>query len=224
MPLLRLEVRDLSSGGAQAILSHVDLTTLLSTAVDECLDHLYPDAPADASGAPTPRSVLSVKLVLRAFPGVALTRGSDLGDEHKEIHLSTDYVSGLPAGRVRDEVVGVICHEMVHCWQWDGRGTCPGGLVEGIADYVRLRCGHSPPHWVRRWRECAWDDGYERTAYFLEWLECRFGPGTVVRVNARLQDCEYDEKSFWDSCCGSDIDTLWKQYCDDCDVKFGVGE
>jgi hypothetical protein len=214
-------VRDVSSDGAQAFLSQVDLASLLSTAVHECLDLLYPDAPA----ADAPRPVRSVTLVLRSFPGVAHTRGSELDDEHKEIHLSTDHVRGIaPAGRVRDEVVGVVCHEMVHCWQWDARGTCPGGLIEGIADYVRLRCGHGPPHWERRWTDCAWDDGYERTAYFLEWLECRFGPGTVVRINARLRDREYEEKSFWESCCGSDIDTLWKQYCDDCDGKFGSEE
>ena len=154
----------MSSDGAQAFLSQVDLASLLSTAVHESLDLLYPDAPA----ADAPRPVRSVTLVLRSCPGGAHTRGSELDDEHKEIHLSTDYVRGIaPAGRVRDEVVGVVCHEMVHCWQWDARGTCPGGLVEGIADYVRLRCGHGPPHWERRWRDCAWDDGYERTAYFL---------------------------------------------------------
>jgi hypothetical protein len=222
-------VRDISSAGAQAFLSHVDLASLVSTAVNESLDVLYPDAPvrspADASSpsAPAHRPVQSVRLVLRAFPGVAHTRGSDLDDSHKEIHLSTDYVAGVaPAGRVRDEVVGVVCHEMVHCFQWDGRGTCPGGLVEGIADYVRLRCGHGPPHWERRWRDCAWDDGYEKTAYFLEWLECRFGPGTVVGINARLRDFVYEEKAFWESCCGSDIDALWKEYCDDCDRKFGA--
>jgi hypothetical protein len=222
-------VRDVSSEGAQAVLSNVDLASLLSTAVQESLDQLYPAAPA-ASDAPSPGSALaprpvrSVTLVLRAFPGVAQTNGSELDDEHKEIHLSTDYVGGIsPTSRVGEEVVGVVCHEMVHCWQWDARGTCPGGLIEGIADYVRLKCGHAPPHWERRWRDCAWDDGYEKTAYFLEWLECRFGPGTVVWINARLRDCEYEETSFWEACCGSDINTLWKEYCEDCDEKFGAG-
>lgn len=37
--------------------------------------------------------------------------------------------------------MGVCVHEMVHCWQWNAKGTCPGGLIEGIADYVRLRSG-----------------------------------------------------------------------------------
>jgi hypothetical protein len=37
----------------------------------------------------------------------------------------------------------------VHCYQWDAEGTCPGGLIEGVADWVRLNCDLSPPHWKK---------------------------------------------------------------------------
>jgi hypothetical protein len=37
----------------------------------------------------------------------------------------------------------------VHCLQWDAHKTCPGGLIEGVADWVRLNCDLSPPHWKR---------------------------------------------------------------------------
>lgn len=46
----------------------------------------------------------------------------------------------------------------VHCWQYNGKRTCPGGLVEGIADFVRLRDGLSPPHWKKGGTN--WDEGY----------------------------------------------------------------
>jgi hypothetical protein len=43
----------------------------------------------------------------------------------------------------------VLTHELVHCYQWDAEGTCPGGLIEGVADWVRLNCDLSPPHWKK---------------------------------------------------------------------------
>ncbi|CAI0445498.1 unnamed protein product [Linum tenue] len=43
---------------------------------------------------------------------------------------------------------------MTHVWQWLGGGQgdiAPGGLIEGIADFVRLRAGLAPPpgRWVK---------------------------------------------------------------------------
>jgi hypothetical protein len=64
--------------------------------------------------------------------GVAYTQGSQLDDDHKEIHFSTDYIESA-ASRAQDEIFGVLVHEMVHCFQYNANGTCPGGLIEGIA-------------------------------------------------------------------------------------------
>lgn len=52
---------------------------------------------------------------------------------HKEIHFSTDYIAGISPERIESEIKGVLQHELVHCFQCDGKGTCPGGLVEGMA-------------------------------------------------------------------------------------------
>ena len=61
--------------------------------------------------------------------GVAYTTG----DHHnKEIHFSLDYIKDS-ANRSRDEILGVLVHEVVHCYQYNAKGTCPGGLIEGIA-------------------------------------------------------------------------------------------
>lgn len=204
-PLLRLEVRDLSSKGARILLSTVECGTVLEEAVNIVLSTLYTK---DSKIPPT----RSVTLILRSFEGVAFTTGKEIDDDHKEIHLSTDYVAKIPPERRKQELTGVIVHEMVHCWQWAAKGTCPSGLIEGIADYVRLRADLAPPHWNRVWKGHKWDSGYEKTGYFLDYLERRFGDGTVIAINDRLRNREYDEKHFWKQCCDSDIKTLWAQY------------
>ena len=90
-----------------------------------------------------------------------------------------------------------------------GMGSAPGGLVEGVADYVRLRAGYAPPHW-KRGRGGRWDEGYDVTGYFLDWIEKRHA-GFVRGVNAVLKDAKWDEGVF-KLITGSTVDELWKKY------------
>jgi len=89
--------------------------------------------------------------------GIAYTTGSELDNDHKEIYFSLDYIGQLPDDRTQNEILGVIRHEMVHCWQYDSCGTAPGGLIEGISDFVRMKAGLGPPHWKRKGD--SWDAG-----------------------------------------------------------------
>ncbi|PSN71242.1 BSP-domain-containing protein [Corynespora cassiicola Philippines] len=205
-PLLRLELRDLSSKGAHTFLRLIHASTALSSAVDTVLRLLYTDLPR--THIPPTRSIT---LVLRAMPGVAYTTGLDLDSDHKEIHLSTDYISHVPEARQKEEILGVLVHEMVHCWQHNAKGTAPGGLIEGVADWVRLRAGLAPPHWKRH-ADGEWDSGYERTGFFLEWLEGRFGAGWVRKCNDGLREEKYKEGDFWKECCGESVGKLWGEY------------
>jgi len=143
--------------------------------------------------------------------GVAYTTGLDLDSDHKEIHLSTEYIENISSDRVKEEIMGVVVHEMVHCWQHDARGTAPGGLIEGVADWVRLKAGFAPPHWKRR-ADGDWDRGYDVTAFFLEWLEDSYGVDIVRRVNEGLRQDKYKEKTFWKDCCGKSVADLWEEY------------
>jgi len=43
--------------------------------------------------------------------------------ENKEIHVSADYIHKQSKERVRDEIRGVLVHEMVHVWQNNGSPT-----------------------------------------------------------------------------------------------------
>ena len=143
--------------------------------------------------------------------GIAYTKGSSLDDDHKQIHISLDYIEGIACARQEHEIRGILVHEMVHCWQWNARGTCPGGLIEGIADFVRLKAGLAPPHWIRGEGE-EWDAGYQCTAYFLDWLEGRYGNGTVQRVNECLRRGKYVKEQFWKGLFAKEVDELWEDY------------
>lgn len=49
-------------------------------------------------------------------------------------------------------------------FQWTGENTCPSGVIEGIADWVRLKEGLGPPHWSRKGE--SWDQGYNITGEY----------------------------------------------------------
>jgi len=208
LPKLRLEVRDLMHPGTKCFLSSVVPSVALEFAVRRSLDLLYDSPDCPTTNVPGTRSVT---LIIRSMEGVAYTTGSDLDDDHKEIHFSAEYIDNIAASRKADEILGVLTHEMVHCYQYNARGTCPGGLIEGIADFVRLNSGLSPPHWSRS-SKGSWDAGYQSTAYFLEYLETRYGEGTVRKINEKLRTDKYQAKPFWTELLGRRVDQLWSDY------------
>lgn len=201
---LLLEIRDLSSAGAQDFLRAIASGSIVDEYVRVVLRLLY----VPGFSVPPTRSVT---LVIRPMPGLAYTTGKDIDEDHKEIHLSTNYISHVSHDRRRLEILGVLTHELVHCFQWNAEGTAPVGLTEGIADWVRLNCGLAPPHWHRK-ADGEWDAGYEHTAYFLDYLEERFGYGTVRRINQSLKQGKYVERTFWSKMFHCSVKKLWDDY------------
>ena len=205
-PKLRLYLNDIGHEGSSIFLSNTKGNDDLEEQVQNVLGLLYT---AD-SVRPGTRSVT---FILHPFGGVAYTTGTDLDDDHKEIHISLDYLVKVKASR--EEILGVICHELVHCFQWNAKGTCNGGLIEGIADWVRLNAGLGAKHWKQE-AEGSWDGGYQHTGYFLEYLEQRFGKGTVGKINEGLRESTYDEKKLFSGCCsGKHVTELWTEYGED---------
>lgn len=196
--------------GSLAFLKAVIASKALEKSVQSVLSLLYHSPNSQTTTIPTTRSVT---LILRSMPGVAYTTGSDLDDDHKEIHFSLDYIHAISDSRKKDEIMGVLTHEMVHCYQYNAFGTCPGGLIEGIADWVRLNADLSPPHWKKE-ASGKWDAGYQHTGYFLEYLEQRFDKGTIRRLNEKLRIEKYQEKRFWTELVGRPVEQLWSDYCD----------
>jgi hypothetical protein len=218
LPKLLLEVRDLRHIGSRAFLSSVVPTTAIEFAVKRVLDLLYISPKCPTTIIPGTRSVT---LILRSMGGVAYTTGTELDGDHKEIHFSIEYIDGIPNSRKADEILGVLTHEMVHCYQYNAQGTCPGGLIEGIADWVRLNSNLSPPHWKRE-TSGKWDAGYQHTAYFLDYLEKRYGDGTISRMNNKLRTGKYNEKAFWAELLGRPVEQLWNDYVEAAMAEGGM--
>ncbi|KAK6336740.1 hypothetical protein TWF718_009531 [Orbilia javanica] len=213
IPLIRLRFNDVCDEGSTVILnSGLNLHDVLVDAVVGVLDALYTPKTA-------PTNVRSVTFIVRSMDGVAYTTGMDIDDDHKEIHFSTDYIAGVNersnGKQNKQEILGVIRHEMVHCFQYNAFGGANGGLIEGIADWVRYKAGFRPPHW-HRGEGNEWDDGYERTAYFLLWLEDQYGPETVPRINGWMKSRRYSDKLFIDLF-NEKPDELFQRYKKWCD-------
>lgn len=216
-PKLHLQVLDLGSAGSARFFAALatpqggGLGRQFENASDIVLSLLYP---SDYLLAAAP-AVRSVTLHLREFDGVAHTCGSQLDNDHKELHFSTQYIAGLSgdAARILGEIQGVIVHELVHVWQHNGGGTCPGGVIEGIADWVRLKAFLAPPHW-RKGSGDRWDQGYDVTAYFLEYLsDVIQDPNFVPTLNLKLTHGHWNDGLLLKELLGGrDVETLWRTY------------
>ncbi|EPS57342.1 hypothetical protein M569_17476, partial [Genlisea aurea] len=118
------------------------------------------------------------------------------------------YIGGY-SGDVRTEFTGVIFHETTHIWQWNGNGQTPGGLIEGIADFVRLRAGYAPGHWVQPGQGNRWDQGYDVTARFLDYCN-GLRNGFVAELNAKMRGGYSD--SYFVDLLGKLPDQLFRDY------------
>lgn len=77
-------------------------------------------------------------------------------------------------------------------------------------DWVRLQKGLAPPHWKRTNPSGDWDGGYERTAFFLDWIEQTYGDHFVRRLNESMID-KY-EPHIWEDLTGLSVEELWRVY------------
>jgi hypothetical protein len=66
-------------------------------------------------------------------------------------------------------------------------------------------------HWKRE-ASGKWDAGYQHTGYFLDYLEHRYGLGTISKLNEKLRTDHYKEKRFWTELLGRPVGQLWKDY------------
>lgn len=251
-PKWRLHAQELRHQGTSEFLLLIpDLASLLDRALQEIIKILYTQPKRLTPTTPTSKSPFfipsipptrSVTIFLRGYDGVAYTTSTELDHDHKEIHLSLDYihqcVSKERAAKADPlaELRGVLTHELVHCFQHatpnkDDRKIPgpPGGLIEGIADFVRLKAGLQPPHWIfpksSSQRAKKWDAGYQHTAFFLAWIEDVWigSPGTIGMLNDRLlkvgyigEDHDVDKGSaalhFWRGLFGVTVAELWEEY------------
>ncbi|CAI9101444.1 OLC1v1038774C1 [Oldenlandia corymbosa var. corymbosa] len=148
------------------------------------------------------KDVQKVSVFVDDMDGVAYT-------VNDEIHVSARYIQGYSSGDVKTEITGVLYHEMTHVWQWNGNGQAPGGLIEGIADYIRLKAGLAPGHWVGPGQGDRWDQGYDVTARFLDYCDS-LRTGFVAELNKKMRD-GYDNNYFVELL-GKSVDDLFTDY------------
>ena len=105
----------------------------------------------------------------------------------------------------------LLAHELTHVVQSYPPGG-PGWLVEGIADYVRLK--HFEPKAPRPrvdLEKASYRDAYKTTAMFLEWAERKHDAKLVVKLNAALRQHKYS-REMWREITGKLVDELWADY------------
>ncbi|MBA0818703.1 hypothetical protein Gohar_021248 [Gossypium harknessii] len=147
------------------------------------------------------KNVPKVTLFIENGDGVAFAINN-------EILVNANYL-GNYTGDLRKEFNGVLYHEMTHIWQWNGNGQTPGGLIEGIADFVRLKANYIPSHWVKPGQGDRWDQGYDVTARFLEYCD-GLRNGFVAELNKKMRS-GYNA-GFFVELLGKTVDQLWSDY------------
>ncbi|KAG6545820.1 hypothetical protein Mapa_012781 [Marchantia paleacea] len=126
------------------------------------------------------------------------------------IHLSTAYIENFQpqnASALRTEITGILYHEMTHIIQ-EADNVTPTGVIEGIADFIRLRAGY--PSWVRQVGG-AWEDGYSTTAFFFDWIDRNQTGAFVSRLNQKIGEAGWD-MNFFVELTGKPVDTMWQEY------------
>ncbi|KAI8616511.1 peptidase of plants and bacteria-domain-containing protein [Chytriomyces sp. MP71] len=222
VPWIRLSNRvpkDATDPFTQVFATHGEAIASFASSSRMVLQTLYSHDPSKA-----PEHVSTIHLILCEMEGVAHCTSN------QEISLSVGYLRGV-LGRnngnlmdLRAEIEGVFSHELTHVWQQ----TCsnlPSGFLEGIADYVRLSHERAPPHWKGRTdKGDKWDTGYDKTAYFLEWMdelvseERGWEKGDLVRkMNAAIGTLKmgWNATAVFDALAGRSVQTLWKKYVDE---------
>jgi len=125
-----------------------------------------------------------------------------------EIHVGANYIGNITMD-IKWDFSGVLYHESTHIWQWNGNNQAPGGLIEGIADFVRLKADYAPPHWVQPGGGDRWDEGYSVTARFLDYCNDLMD-GFVAKLNKKMRDGYSD--NYFVELIGKTVDQLWSDY------------
>ncbi|KAJ6345782.1 hypothetical protein OIU78_008442 [Salix suchowensis] len=132
-----------------------------------------------------------------------------------EIHVEVDYIQAITAD-IKWDFNGVLYHEMAHVWQWDGSAgtTAPDELIDGIADFMRLKADYAPADWAKPGEGERWDEGYAVTARFLDYCN-ELRDGFVAELNKKMR-VTYSV-DFFVELLGKPVDQLWMDY----KAKFG---
>jgi hypothetical protein len=116
------------------------------------------------------------------------------------------------------EDIDVVTHEVMHIVQSYPRGSGPGWLTEGIADYVRHKYGVNNE--AGKWALPKYDTShhytksYRITARFLLWLETKVRPSIINELDNAMRSRTYVPE-IWEKLTTKSLDQLWDEYAKD---------
>lgn len=128
------------------------------------------------------------------------------------IKRTWDNSGGDPAATLY-ETKGVLYHELVHGYQYDGNHI-PSHAIEGIADAVRIALNYIP--YSNRSPGGSYTDSYQRTGFFLDWLnQEKFPAYNFLRRFNQTADPKLQTSWSWDvvrEMTGQEVSALWGEY------------
>ncbi|MCU4154763.1 hypothetical protein J1N10_02175 [Carboxylicivirga sp. A043] len=140
---------------------------------------------------------------------------------HINIFFSSSYLQQkkgiLSDEELVAEIVGVLYHELAHGYQYSPKGAGGYqkgadyfGVIEGIADYVRLNAGYSSYDYRKPGGH--WNDGYKTTAFFIDWL-CTKDKDFAYQLNLSAKTIV---PWSWEAACqdilSASVEDLWNEY------------
>ncbi|KAK1426330.1 hypothetical protein QVD17_15001 [Tagetes erecta] len=148
----------------------------------------------------------SVELYITTFVdegAIAMSWGNN------KINFSSVFISEYTGDDLKYIYTGILYHEMTHAFQWDGEGRAPIGLLEGVAEYTKLKANYPQPGFAKPGEGDRWDQGYECTARFLEYCD-EVSAGFVANLNKKMRfDYNVD---YFEDLTGKPVDQLWNDY------------
>ncbi len=134
----------------------------------------------------------------RDMRGVAYTSG-------KDIHCAGKWY----LGQLEGEGLGSVVHELVHVVQ-QYRGNTPGWLTEGVADQIRWHQYEPIPRAINLQR-ANYDDAYNASAAFLNYIKEKYDPTVIERLNAVLRQGRYRD-DLWQDWYQKTPQEIWAEY------------
>lgn len=149
------------------------------------------------------KNVPKITLFIDNYKGVAF-------ENNNEIHISSNYISSYQ-GNLTREFNGLLYSEMALIWQWDTkeRYTSSGWMVQGIADYVRLRAGYWHHTWAKPGQGGRWDESADVTARFLDYCN-DVRHDFVAKINQLMAGGYKDD--YFVRLFKKPIHQVWKEY------------
>jgi hypothetical protein len=172
------------------------------------IEEWYPKINEILFGPDHPPPADSITLVCEPAKFIAY---SDIRPKNR-IHISASFVQNNP------EEYGTVVHELTHIVQQYAKLKREEvWLQEGIADYVRHQYFEKDIEGLAAKVDPDRDSfrmGYTKAAAFLAWLQKHKNPAVIRELNRGCAEGHCNVELFR-SCCGEDVDTLWKEFTDD---------